>query len=317
MQIWASGEVAMSDSAHPTGLQQALTEIASWREESEGRLAARLEAIDLEEQRLREAVSELEKELEGLEALRAKLRTESAELDSAQLEKAHHAMLAGLAADRDMLAGRAADLASARAGAADALKNELDDPEVIELIAEYERFSEAEATLDALPESYRHAILTHHETVKSRLQPLFERIRAAGPSLEVAPAAVSIVASLEFGAAGNPESLTFVLPIDSAVYSDWSDREEDLSTRLGYRVVAMAARLAKTLGVAGAPLNCHDHEGFLSVHLWLGDWALSGDAAEATEAATAGSARAATAGSATAEAPRAATDVEHRRDTLE
>jgi len=270
-----------------TGLQEALSGITSWRQEAESRLTSRLEAIDREEQRLREALTQLQAELEDIDTLRATIRTENGELDRAQEERAHHAMLQGLGSDRDTLASRSVELAAAHEASQVGLKAELADPEIAGLITEYERFSEVEATLAALPESYRHAILTHHETLKSRLQPIFERAQASGPALEAEAAALSVVACLENDEDGAPESLTFVLPVDSAVYSRWSDRDEDLPTRLGYRVVAMVARLAGTLGAPAAPLTCRDHEGFLAVQLWLGDGTPDGDVKAAADAAAA------------------------------
>ena len=277
----------MSEATTTTGLQEAMSSVTSWRQEAESRLTSRLEAIDREEQRLKEALSQLQAEIAELDTLRASIRAENGGLERAQQEKAHNAMLQGLGNDRDTLASRSVELAAAHEASQAGLKAELADPEIAGLITEYERFSEAEATLTALPESYRHAILAHHETVKTRLQPIFARVQAAGPDLEAAPAALSVVASLENDEDGAPESLTFVLPVDSAVYSRWSDRDEDLPTRLGYRAVAMAAGLAKSLGAPAAPLTCRDHEGFLTVNLWLGDGEVSGDIKAAADAAAA------------------------------
>ena len=274
-----------SEGGAATALQRAMDGVGAWRAEVEALIDHRLEEIDREEARIREAIEQLRGELLALDGLRAQVRAEAEGLDQARDERAHQALLEGLAAERDALAGRSVALSSAREAAQEALSAELEDPEIAGFVAEYERYSELEGTLDALPESYRQAIQAHHETVKRRLEPFFARAEAADVTLDAEVLPLSVVACLEdVEGEDRPESLTLVLPVDAAVYAGWAERPEDLPARLGYRTVALAARLARTLGAADAPLTWRAHEGFVSVHLWLGDHELSGDVRAAAEA---------------------------------
>jgi hypothetical protein len=277
-----------SNGALPSAFQGAMAGVSQWRREAESLLEHRMSEIDREEERIRDAIARLQKELEALDGLRDEVRGEGAALDREQTERAHQAMLDGLGRDRDQLAGRAVALAEAREARHAEAAASLDDPEVAELVAEYERFSELEGTLDALPESYRLAIQAHHEAVTRRLVPLFEKFAAADLSLDAPECQISLVACLEDDEDdGSPESLTFLLPVDAGVYARWADRDEDLPARLGYRVVALATRLAKTLGIPDAPLTWREHEELLSVQLWLGDDEIAANIAEAAEAAVA------------------------------
>jgi len=261
----------MTDTATDTALNRALQGVAQWRDEARNVVQAKLAECDREERRLRETIRSLERELEAVLTLRDEIRGGLGDLDREQSERDHAALLASLREDQAQLTERSAALADAHAEMHAVAEDMLADPDLAPTVAEYERFTELEGTLSALPAGYRHAILAHHEAVRRRLAPIFLLAEAQEATLDDhPPAPVSLVASLET-LDGRPESLVFLLPVGSDRYTAWGQATEDLGTRMAYRAVAVAARVAAALGVADAPLSYRDFEGYLSIQLWLGD----------------------------------------------
>jgi hypothetical protein len=144
------------------------------------------------------------------------------------------------------------------------------DPEIARLVEEYEQFVEVEPTLSLLPSGYRKAILSHHEAVRRRLQPLFDAIDRELDPIDAEPAAVSVLASLA-QEADCPVALVFIMPVKFEVYRDWSKAGEDLPALLAYRVIGAISGALDEVDCGDAAIRYTEIDGQLAMQVWLGD----------------------------------------------
>lgn len=275
----------MMDPLQPStpGLLAALKSVSTWRETQEEQAATQLAEVDAEELRLRDAIAELRKQTASLEGLREQIRLRTADLDQKEILRSHQALMDSLRADRHLLQERAGKLLEQSETDRRRAQAMLDDPELAEVVREYEGFAKVEEGLSKLPPSYRKAIQEHHSAVKRRLRPILELLEGAARPLEIHTQAVSLVASVD-PAVGRAQALALVLPVDSELYYDWAERPDDLSSQLAYRVVAAASELARRLGAPDAPITFTSVDGNLTIQLWLADHELEGDLQETATA---------------------------------
>jgi len=212
---------------------------------------------------LRERQAELEGRLEELDEL-------SSGLQSEQSERLRMAVVEVLRADL-ALVGRRGDLyRDARSQRERQLEELAQDPEIARLVQEYEQFVEVEPTLSLLPSGYRKAILSHHEAVRRRLQPLFDAIARELDPIDAEPAAVSVLASLA-QEEGSPVALVFIMPVKFEVYRDWSTAGEDLSALIAYRVIGAISGALDEVDCGDAAIRYTEIDGQLAMQVWLGD----------------------------------------------
>lgn len=257
-------------------LVEALADLRSWRAEAEHEIGRNLEEIEREDKRLRDRVQEIERQLVALDSMRAEVRERADALDGEEATRSHDVMVSALADDKRLLATRSAALEHARREVRAEAEALLEDPDLVETVKEYERYTELEAGLASLPESYRHAIVAHHDQVKRRLAPVFEKAAARGVRVNLPGVTVGIVACLE-SRDGHPESLTLVLPVDHQLYADWSDRGDELGTVLALRMVELATKLVAAVGADAAPLTYRELADCLTIEIWLADHELGDD----------------------------------------
>ncbi|MFT5587463.1 MAG: hypothetical protein ACI9VR_005073 [Cognaticolwellia sp.] len=262
------------------GLLAALEAVSSWREAQEEEAATQLAEVDAEELRLLHAIADLTKQSGALEGIREQIKLRTANLDQKEILRSHRALMDSLQADRHLLEERAAKLQEQSANDRIRAQAMLEDPELAEVVREYEGFAKVEEGLSKLPPSYRKAIQEHHNTVKRRLRPVLELLEGAARPLDAHTEAISLVASVE-PVEGPPQALALVLPVDSGLYYEWEERPDNLSSQLAYRVVAAASELARRLGAPDAPITFTSVDGNLTVQLWLADHEIEGDLREA------------------------------------
>lgn len=263
------------------GLLAALEAVSSWREAQEEEAATQLAEVDAEEARLKTAIAELEGQVAALDGLRAEVRKRTANLDQKEILRSHRALMDSLTTDRHLLEERAQKLLQQSAADQERARAMLEDPDLAEVVREYEGFAKVEEGLSKLPPSYRKAIEEHHTAVKRRLRPILELLEGAARPLDTHTEAISLVASVD-PIEGPPQALALVLPVDSGLYYEWSERPDDLSSQLAYRVVAAASELARRVGAPDAPITYTSVEGNLTIQLWLGDHEIEGDLREAS-----------------------------------
>ena len=212
---------------------------------------------------LRERQAELEGRLEELDEL-------SSGLESEQGERVRMAVAEVLRADLALVDGRGELYQAARTQRETQLDELAKDPEIARLVEEYEQFVEVEPTLSLLPSGYRKAILSHHEAVRRRLQPLFDAIARELDPVHAEPAAVSVLASLA-RQDGRPVALVFIMPVKYAVYRDWSTAGEGLPALIAYRVIGAISGALDEVGCGDAAVRYTEIDGQLAMQVWLGD----------------------------------------------
>ncbi len=257
-------------------LVEALADLRSWRAESEHEIGRNLEEIEREDKRLRDTIAEVERQLVALQSIRDEVNTRAAGLNAEEATRSHELMVAALADDRRLLATRSAALEHVRTQARAEAQSMLEDPDLAETVAEFTRYTELEASLASLPESYRHAIVAHHDQVKRRLAPVFETAAAREVKVNLPGVTVGVVACLE-QTDGRPESLTLVLPVPAELYTD-PQSGDALGTVLALRMVELASRLVALLGADAAPITYRELGDCLTIEVWLGDHELTDDA---------------------------------------
>lgn len=272
-------EDALNLDAPAPRLIDALEAITAWRESAEEECATQLAEVDAEDARLRDAIAELERQIDALNGLRGHIGDRLKFLDSKEIAKSYRAVVNALTNDRMLLETRSELLMRQRKSNLRAADELLKDPDIAQAVEEYDGFGAVRAQLPTLPPSYRRAIIEHHEAVARRLQPLINSVNGWGEPLPEAPQSVALVASID-PAEGPPEALVLVLPVAATLYNDWSRRDEDLCALLAYRMVAAASELARQAGVPDAPIAYRSFEGNLTVQIWFGENEVQGNLRE-------------------------------------
>lgn len=261
-------------------MAQAFDEVRRWREARQREAEARLAEVRGEQERLRADIAELQRQVQTLDELAARVSAEAAGLGEEERRRTRQAVQHGLQAEaevirrRDALLRQALDRREERVGAL------LAQPDIARLIEEYEQFQEAEATLSMLPEGYRRAILAHHETVKERLRPLMDAVQAPLAPHDGDTESITILASMS-PSPSSVETLVVILPVPFAVFEEGSDRAEDLATAVAYRLVGVVSASLAQVGQPDAMMQYLDYQGLLALQVWFGEDRPRGDLRDA------------------------------------
>ncbi|GEM_PF-1077719 len=265
-------------------LAEHLSQVATWKQEQleENRVAMGLATEELT--MLQAQLTDLTGRIESLEHRRGTLQDVPDAIDRKVHGERHRAVLASLHADQELLSTRAADLGQARSRMLRQLEESLtQDPELHEMVQEYERFCEVETQLENLPESYRKAILQHHDTVRRRLEPVMRTAEGADAAIDDPVQTVSVVLSAD-PEDGDPTALVMLVPIPVDVHTRWRERPEDLASELTYRLYAAACAVSAKVGVPDAPISCRPFEGHLAIQVWFGSGSVAGNVRQEVEA---------------------------------
>ena len=273
----------MTDSKNPSPrLAVELDKIQKWRQERLASHQRYLAEIDEEDNRLRQKLTELERKLKANNQLREQVLNQLRKLPVEEGLRSHSALKEALGEDREILETRATALLHLHELERAELEKALEDPENAKALEEYEKFQEIRPTLEMLPASYRQVIEAHHESLTSRLKPLFELAEGTGSRLEVEDMVVGMIASVD-PEDGAPAAFALLVPVDFEIYRDWGERQEDLCSHLAYRAVSAVTRLLVQLDAASAPVAFRDFNGCLSIQVWLGDHVIKTDLKKAAQ----------------------------------
>jgi hypothetical protein len=256
-----------------------LDEIAQWRTRADAEYGASVQEIEREEDGSRRAIEEAQRQLLALAALRRELEERHLSVGRETERREAQALRDGLATDRQIVAERAQMLAAAIGAREAEINAALADPDVATAVTEYEKFVEIEASLAALPSSYRRAILEHHEKVRRRLDPIIQASNAGPPKLDLPPVGIGVLLAAD-PPEGQPEGLVVAIPVPFEIYGDWAERKEDLGSLMAYRMVAAVSRILEAAGAADAPVQYVSLYGCLAIQVWLGDHEASADLRE-------------------------------------
>lgn len=254
-----------------------LDDIAQWRAQRDDEHSRAVGAIASEEAEARRVIEEAQRLLATLAATRGELEEKRADVAIEGDRRERDALRDGLQVDRKILETRAQMMAERVAERRAELDRRLAEPEVATAITEYESFDEG--ALAALPASYRQAITAHHQAVRARIEPILQALNAGPPTLDLDNAGICVLFATD-PTEGAPEALVAVLPVGWAVYRDWAEREEDLSSLLAYRVVAAVSRVLIGVEASEAPVQYLEVHGCLAIQVWLGDVEVKGELRE-------------------------------------
>lgn len=260
-------------------MAQAFEEVRRWREARQRETEARLAEVRAEQERLRADIVDLQRQIETLDELAARVAAEAASLGGEERRRTREAVQQGLQAEAEVIRRRDALLRQALARREERVGALLAQPDIARLVEEFEQFQEAEATLSMLPEGYRRAILAHHETVKERLRPLMEAVQAPLAPHDGDAESITILASMS-PSPSSVETLVVILPVPFAVFEEGSDRAEDLATAVAYRLVGVVSASLAQVGQPDAMMQYLDYQGLLALQIWFGEDRPHGDLRE-------------------------------------
>ncbi|MDG1481468.1 MAG: hypothetical protein P8R54_17870 [Myxococcota bacterium] len=276
---------AQGPSGQQFAMQVALEAVASWRRGVEDDAARRQLELDADEARLtadKEALQRelemLQRELENVARVREETARELSVLPAYAEQRIHEAILASLKTDGTIISERAV-LYSAAAAARDEKVSALATADgIAQKLEAFEQLeTNREEALASVPALYRSALIAQHEENRRELAPLFEALSAEIEPLDVEPSGITLVASVD-PVTGPPEALAVILPISFVAYQRWADREEDLETWIGYRVVAAVSGALSTISASDAPVQFAPYKnGQLAIQVWLADSEAKGD----------------------------------------
>lgn len=253
-----------------TGMQSvaaALEGVAAWAAEQEQRKAAEIVEVDGQIAALREEIAAMGEKLASLETLKGQVEAREATAD--QTSKAYQAIFTTLRAQADVLQKRADAVRKKEKERLDAVIAALPTSPVADKVTEYEQFkTTVEPTLTALPESYRDAMRAHHNGVVAEITRHLENELDAPVTVDGDMLALDLVYGID-APEGQPELLVCVLPMHDQALTAWAEREEDVLTLLGARVVQAVYETAKVHGPAGAQVVCGGHKSLLAVEVDL------------------------------------------------
>ena len=147
---------------------------------------------------------------------------------------------------------------------------------MVQLVEEFSQFQKLMEEMQHFPESYRKAMLSHHQRVRKDLSPIFDSMNEPLQAADLNPGAISAVAFVD-PPEGPPEALAILLPIGFEVYTDWAIGKETLKHKLLYRFNAALSGMLKKIGAPDAPIWEEDHNGFLMLSVYLGNSKVVGD----------------------------------------
>jgi hypothetical protein len=252
----------MSHDEAPPRVAQALAALETARRDQEERQKAQLASYDAEILRLNQAVANLQAQLAAVQ--QARLEAESQRTDDSA-EQGYHQIFQVLRSQAGQLAARgvawieAARALSARR--ADVLRNS----DIAPLISEYEAFRrDVEPTLGALPASYRSVLLAHHEGIAGRLRHRLEGL-AGDPEVHGTALQLDVVLSVDVDDEGGVAMI--VTPVPEEVHSAWTQRDADLQTRVGARIVQGVYTALRGTPMESAQAMVGGHQGLLALEV--------------------------------------------------
>jgi hypothetical protein len=247
----------------------ALQEVAEWREAARARHQDEIKEVDLEVENLRKAVANLQQQLDALGRFRDELVGKGARIDEEEVRRTYDRVFQALSSQREALAARAAAVVEAEKARQEAIAALMAGPAIAPLVKEIEQFkTHVEPTLALLPESYRAVILEHHDGVTRRVQELVDEAHVAPIAVEGPTVEVDVVYAID-APEGLADLLMLVLPVEDAVQTRWTERQEDLQARLAARIVEGLYKACHQLGMTGVQAMFGGHQGLLAVEVEL------------------------------------------------
>lgn len=261
----------MSTTGTPRSVELALRAVADWQAEAISRHKTELREADQEAENIRQAILNLQEQLEALGRYRQDLLDKGQRVRDEVVQRSYDAIFVTLAHQARDLTARTQQVTEAHQARQAALGDLLKGSAVAPLMREYEQFKTAvEPSLSMLPDSYRSVILKHHASVVAQLREHMARVAGGPTEIDADDLQLDVVYAID-APDGPVELLMFVLPVTEAAYSQWSERNEDLQLHLMARVVQGIHQALQSLGLSGVQVNAGGHQGLLAIEAELAE----------------------------------------------
>lgn len=257
-----------------------LDAVAAWRSTVERDVMAEKGEVDEEHAAARARLDEARRAFDAIDAQAKRVEARLARIDAEETRRTRDAIRAGLRADQARVVDRGRRFAKALRVRAMALAGVAGDAGVD--FGASSGVGASPAELARLAPAVRRA-LAEQNRGRERLLPYLLAAEADADPIDVEPAPIAVVASLEPGH-GPPTALEFVFPVPYSTYSDPSRHGDSLAARLAWRVIAALSLALREVGAEAAPVRYVDEDGNLAVQVWLRDSRLRGDLKDALSA---------------------------------
>ncbi len=266
----------MSASTERSELVHQLKQVQEWGERQAAHWEQKQAELTRTIQQTEQDIQQLTKRLEELKAQKVDFEQQVSQRESEVVQRMKEAVRSGLQAAEETLVTRNVLLGQQRKQRQDRVENVLNEPKFQEKIAEYRQFQETKAQLLKLPSSYRNAILQHHEVVRKELEPIFMAADQPLPKTNKPAKSVGLIASIEPNFI-QPEAMAVIVPVPFDIYTQPSAGEDNLQQVLAYRCVGAITSALHKIGLREVDFNFGEHNGYLSIQVWLEGKKLNGD----------------------------------------
>ncbi len=234
------------------------------------RQSAELAEVEQQIVQVRGELASLEQQLSALTTVRDQLERSSSAQRHERLARAHHELFEVLREQAAGLGAREGALQQRSRQHLEGIEAQLETSSMAPLLQEYTSYIEAvEPTLAGLPESYRSAVVQHHQRLKTRLAQHIQALAAQMPPLEqVEPLSVELVYAVD-APEGTDELLIVVVPVSDQIVVAWPERKGGLQTWLAARVVQPIYEAGKLAGFPQAQPTYGGYQGLVAVELEL------------------------------------------------
>jgi hypothetical protein len=232
----------------PSPLVARLEAVAAWRDREERMLEEQRAALGTREAEARRLLEDHQRQLEAVVREFQDVEAKLIALDQEEVSKSRQALLASLREEAAVFHRHAERYATALAARAQEIADRLATPEMAALHKEHQQFDEVSKTLASLPEGYQRAIKEHHETVRRRLQPVFDFARSPLPLTQAEREPISILAAVDATDDGCVAQI--VVPVEHGVHQALETRQETLGAVLAMRIVGALASALRELDLA-------------------------------------------------------------------
>ncbi len=244
-------------------LTEALEEVARWRVDELARHAAELAETDQEISSLKAAIVNLEQQLAARERSRQDLMDRLPSVDATEVGRRYHAVFSALSQQAAAVSERSGRILDAARDREARLADTLANGAMAEAYEEYAQFkTQVEPTLKALPESYRRALLGHHEQVSAKVKKAVDEALAVPVAIDAETLTIDVVYAVD-APEGHPEVMMVVCPILESAVSRWNERGDTLELHLAARVTQAVYLGLTEAGLGNARVTTGAHRDLL------------------------------------------------------
>lgn len=250
-----------------SAIRNSLDETLRWRQNEEERFERKEKSLEREEKDLQAELLVLNEKIASVQKQVTETKNARAQLSLQEINRKRQIIFSGLQAENQLLKERTVEYNKIEQQQNKNLQNMLSIPEIAKKVEEYEDFLDKEEALSQLPESYRKAILAHHEFVRKDLEPVFAAMNSALPRSELPQVAITIQVFTDPLPDEEITELVVILPVLFSRFSHWHDGETSLEDMLLFRINGALAGILKKVGMPNFVIQEEDFDGYMLLHL--------------------------------------------------